>query len=91
MLDRIPDLMAYLERLGALHAGITPVLVLAELISDLYGIGAAKQRIAAELKVRPTVRGIYYSFFDVRPYLGNQWVGWANFTCTIVPPAKSIP
>lgn len=31
-------------------------------------------------KFWPTVQGIYYSFFNVRPYLGNQWVGWANFS-----------
>lgn len=37
-------------------------------------------------KFWPTLRGIYYSFFDVRPYLGNQWVGWANFTRAIHDP-----
>ncbi|HEV3169402.1 MAG TPA: sugar ABC transporter permease [Actinocrinis sp.] len=28
----------------------------------------------------PTAWGIYLSFFHVRPYLGNQWVGFGNFT-----------
>jgi len=28
----------------------------------------------------PTVWGVYLSFFHVRPYLGNQWVGFGNFT-----------
>jgi multiple sugar transport system permease protein len=28
----------------------------------------------------PTVWGLYLSLFDVRPYLGNQWVGFGNFT-----------
>jgi len=28
----------------------------------------------------PTVWGMYLSLFHVRPYLGNQWVGFGNFT-----------
>jgi multiple sugar transport system permease protein len=28
----------------------------------------------------PTAWGIYLSFFHVRPYLGNQWIGFGNFT-----------
>lgn len=57
-LDRLPELVAYLERLSADHVGITPVLVLAELLAQGGRPAEAKQRIVAELKVRPTVRGI---------------------------------
>ena len=35
----------------------------------------------------PTIWGIYLSFFDVRPYLGNQWIGLANFRQAIDDPA----
>jgi multiple sugar transport system permease protein len=31
-------------------------------------------------KFWPTVWGGYLSFFNVRPYLGNLWIGTANFT-----------
>ncbi len=57
-LDRIPELVTYLERLGRLHSGVTPILMLAELRRELQGIDAAKQCIVVELKQRPTVRGI---------------------------------
>jgi lipopolysaccharide assembly protein B len=57
-LDRIPDLVRYLDRLSALHAGITPVLVLAEVMTELGDVEEAKKRIVDELKIRPTVRGI---------------------------------
>ena len=58
MLDRVAELVAYLERLGSLRSGVTPVLMLAEMLRELYGVDIAKQRIVAELKQRPTVRGI---------------------------------
>ncbi|HET9168499.1 MAG TPA: sugar ABC transporter permease [Actinospica sp.] len=35
----------------------------------------------------PTIWGIYLSFFDVRPYLGNQWIGLANFRQAFDDPA----
>ena len=57
-LDRIADLVRYLERLSTLHAGITPVLVLAEVMTELGEVEEAKKRIIGELKIRPTVRGI---------------------------------
>ncbi|GGO81507.1 carbohydrate ABC transporter permease [Wenjunlia tyrosinilytica] len=31
-------------------------------------------------KFWPTIWGMYLSFFEVRPYLGNRWTGWDNFT-----------
>ncbi|HEV2376290.1 MAG TPA: sugar ABC transporter permease [Streptosporangiaceae bacterium] len=38
-------------------------------------------------KFWPTVWGAYLSFFDVRPYLGNQWTGTANFRQVMTDPA----
>ena len=38
-------------------------------------------------KVWPTVWGVYLSFFHVRPYLGNQWTGFANYTKAFGDPA----
>ena len=35
----------------------------------------------------PTIWGIYLSFFNVRPYLGNQWIGLANFRQAFDDPA----
>ncbi|WP_084315882.1 carbohydrate ABC transporter permease [Actinospica robiniae] len=35
----------------------------------------------------PTAWGVYLSFFHVRPYLGNQWIGFANFTKAFGDPA----
>jgi lipopolysaccharide biosynthesis regulator YciM len=57
-LDRIEELSAYLLRLSDLHSGITPVLVLAELTAERAGLEEAKSHIVAELKTRPTIRGI---------------------------------
>jgi lipopolysaccharide biosynthesis regulator YciM len=57
-LDQLQDLSEYLIRLSALHAGITPVLVLAELAAERDGYGEAKRYIVGELKMRPTIRGI---------------------------------
>lgn len=56
--DRVEELARYLERLSKLHAGITPVLVLAELVAERTGLESAKEHILAELKTRPTIRGI---------------------------------
>ncbi len=57
-LDRMDELSAYLSRLSVLHCGITPVLVLAELTAERAGLDEAKSHIVAELKIRPTIRGI---------------------------------
>ena len=38
-------------------------------------------------KFWPTIWGMYLSFFQVRPYLGNKWVGWANFRTAFHDPA----
>lgn len=37
-------------------------------------------------KFWPTVWGAYLGFFTVRPYLGNQWLGVANFTRALTDP-----
>jgi multiple sugar transport system permease protein len=34
----------------------------------------------ATFKFWPSLEGIYLSLFNVRPYLGDEWVGLANFT-----------
>jgi multiple sugar transport system permease protein len=43
--------------------------------------------LLAVFRFWPTVWGVYLSFFDVRPYLGNQWIGFANFTRAFGDPA----
>lgn len=57
-LNKVEELARYLEQLSDLHAGITPVLVLAEITAEQAGSDAAKNHIVAELKTRPTIRGI---------------------------------
>lgn len=57
-LGREDGLLAHLERLCDLHVGITPVLALAETLSAAGRDAEAKARLVAELKIRPTVRGI---------------------------------
>ena len=43
--------------------------------------------LLAVFRFWPTVWGVYLSFFDVRPYLGNQWIGFANFSKAFGDPA----
>jgi multiple sugar transport system permease protein len=38
-------------------------------------------------KFVPMVRAINMSFFEVRPYLGDRWVGWANYEQVVTDPA----
>jgi multiple sugar transport system permease protein len=38
-------------------------------------------------KFVPMVRAINMSFFEVRPYLGDRWVGWANYQQVVTDPA----
>lgn len=57
-LERMDELKAYLERLAALRAGVSPVLAVAELTEQNEGLSAAKQYIVQELKIRPTLKGI---------------------------------
>jgi multiple sugar transport system permease protein len=41
----------------------------------------------AFFKFWPAIWGMYLSFFTVRPYLGNQWIGAANFHHAFTDPA----
>lgn len=43
--------------------------------------------IFAVFKFVPMVRAINMSFFEVRPYLGDRWVGWDNYHQVITDPA----
>jgi multiple sugar transport system permease protein len=38
-------------------------------------------------KFWPAIWGMYLSFFNVRPYLGNEWIGVANFRHAFSDPA----
>lgn len=57
-LDRMDDLRDYLGRLAALRAGVSPVLMMAELTYEHDGLADAKRYIVQELKIRPTIKGI---------------------------------
>lgn len=37
-------------------------------------------------KFWPAIHGIYLSFFEVKPYLGNEWIGLDNFTQALSDP-----
>lgn len=67
-LDRVPELIVYLEHLCSLHAGITPVLVMTEIMCESGQHEQAKTRLVEELRLRPSVRGIErlvdYSLLD---------------------------
>jgi multiple sugar transport system permease protein len=43
--------------------------------------------LLAVFRFWPTVWGVYLSLFNVRPYLGNQWIGLANFRQAFDDPA----
>jgi multiple sugar transport system permease protein len=43
--------------------------------------------IFALFKFVPMARAINMSFFEVRPYLGDRWVGWANYHQVLTDPA----
>ena len=57
-LNKINALARYLARLADRHDGITPVLLLAELTAESDGTGEAKNLLIAEVKERPSIRGI---------------------------------
>jgi multiple sugar transport system permease protein len=40
----------------------------------------------AAFKFWPSIEGLYLSLFNVRPYLGDQWVGLANFQHAFTDP-----
>ena len=55
---KLPELMDYLAESVQGGVGITPVLYLTGLIEEVKGVGDALGYISAELKKRPTVRGV---------------------------------
>ena len=55
---RLDELTEYLEQLTAMHAGISPVLMLAQLAAERGDIDRATGIILDELRSRPTVRGV---------------------------------
>ena len=57
-LDQRDELLEYLNHLCELRAGITPVLVMTELMHGQGKTEEAKSRLIDELKLRPSVRGI---------------------------------
>ncbi len=42
--------------------------------------------IFAAFKFVPMIRAINMSFFEVRPYLGDRWVGWDNYRTVLTDP-----
>jgi multiple sugar transport system permease protein len=40
----------------------------------------------AMFKFWPSIWGVYLSFFHVQPYLGNEWIGFANFSRALGDP-----
>ncbi|MGQ0657861.1 MAG: lipopolysaccharide assembly protein LapB [Chromatiales bacterium] len=57
-LGRTEECADYLNQLARKHAGITPVLALAELIAERDGVDAAIEYLTTELRKRPSVRGL---------------------------------
>ncbi len=57
-IDRIEDLVSYLEQLSSLYAGVSPVLALAQLALEQDGVDSARALMVEELRVRPTIRGV---------------------------------
>ena len=57
-LDTERDMMPFLQRVITQYAGISPVLVLADIMRRESGDDAAAEFIAAELGRRPSVRGL---------------------------------
>src|SRR6266545_2502605 len=37
-------------------------------------------------KIMPLLQGVKMSFYDVRPYLGDRYVGWGNYVETTTQP-----
>jgi len=57
-LDTVADLIDYLHEAITRYSGISPVLALAEILSEEKGSETAAQFIAGELGKRPSVRGL---------------------------------
>lgn len=57
-LDKLDEFMEYLRKIIDKHGGITPLLMLTELITEQQDEGEAVKYISAELRKRPTVKGV---------------------------------
>jgi len=57
-LDRLNEFRSYLYKMVDTHGGITPMIMLTELIAEQDGEEEAMKYITNELKKRPTVRGV---------------------------------
>jgi lipopolysaccharide biosynthesis regulator YciM len=57
-LGTLPAMIDYLHKVVALYAGISPVLLLADIMSREMDNRAAAEFIAGELRKRPSVRGL---------------------------------
>jgi len=57
-LGRTEECAEYLNQVARKHAGITPVLALAELIAERDGIDAGGEYLTTALRKRPSVRGL---------------------------------
>ncbi len=55
---KLDALSAYLERLLAAHGGVTPLLVLVEIIRERQGEEEAMSYLSEQLRTRPTLRGL---------------------------------
>lgn len=87
-LGRNHELITHLEQLCDLHAGITPVLVLTEIMHKHGWTAQAKSRLIAELQRRPTVRGIDrlvdYSLVGASPELVDHLKLLKQFTVKLL-------
>jgi lipopolysaccharide biosynthesis regulator YciM len=57
-LGRIDEFMAHLRVIVDTHGGITPLLLLTDLIAEHQGEDAALKFVSGELRRRPTIRGV---------------------------------
>ena len=57
-LDCIDEYIEYLKMLVNIYGGISPLLMLTELIAEREGQNAAKRFISNELKTKPTIKGV---------------------------------
>jgi lipopolysaccharide biosynthesis regulator YciM len=57
-LEKLNEFRSYLQTIVDAHGGITPMIMLTELIAEQDGEEKAMKYITKELKKRPTVRGV---------------------------------
>jgi len=85
---RLDELVAYLHKVADNHAGITPVLVLAELAAERGDLDQAIKYIDTELRQRPSVRGldrmVEYSLAQARDEGRDNLVVLREFTSELL-------